>query len=164
MARLLRQSRSHVGLHRALEGFPVEHAGRRVPGHPHTAWEQLEHLRLAAENLVSYCRAADYRDLGWPDGYWPATPGPPSPEAWHESADRLAAAVETMAREVEAATGEDLYAPVPAAVGPTHHLLRAALILLDHQGYHIGQIVALRLALGAWPPGDEPPPGDQPGS
>jgi hypothetical protein len=149
LARLLRGSQAHAGVARALEGFPVERAGERVEGHPHTAWEQLEHLRLAAEDLVAYGTAAGYRELGWPDGYWPPTPEPPSAAAWAESVERLHVAIERMAALVEDST-RDLYAPVPAAQKPTHHLLRAALILLDHNGYHAGQLIALRRALGEW--------------
>jgi hypothetical protein len=150
VARLLRTSRSHAGLERALEGFPMERAGERVEGHPHSAWQQLEHMRISSEDLLRYCRDAEYRELGWPDAYWPESSAPPSAVAWEESANRLLEAVEAMARMVEDPE-QDLYAPVPAAIKPDHHLLRAALILLDHQGYHVGQLVALRRALGAWP-------------
>ena len=152
LARLLRESRAHAGLARALEGFPPELAGARQTGHAHTAWEQLEHMRLAAEDLVAYCCDEEYRDLGWPEGYWPASAAPPSQDAWSETVERLVAAIEAMARLVED-EGRDLHEPVPTAHRPGHHTLRAALILLDHQGYHVGQLVALRQALGAWPPG-----------
>jgi hypothetical protein len=149
IARLLRGSEAHAGLARAVEGLRYELTGRRVEGHPHTAWQLVEHLRLAAEDLVSYCTDPGYRELGWPEGYWPATPEPPSEEAWQESVAGLEAAVERMAALVED-PARDLYAPVPRAHEPGHHLLRAALMLLDHDGYHAGQLVALRLALGAW--------------
>jgi hypothetical protein len=150
VARQLRQSQAHAGLARSLADFPWTLAGQRVEGHSHTAWEQLEHLRLAAEDLVSYCTDAAYRELGFPAGYWPASAAPPSEAAWRESVSRLQSAVERMAALVED-PGRDLYAPVPTAQKPGHHLLRAALILLDHDGYHTAQLVALRRALGAWP-------------
>lgn len=152
LSQLLRQSRSHVGLRRALEGFPAALAGRQVRGFRHTAWEVLEHLRLAAEDLVSYCRDVDYVELGWPDGYWPEAAKPPIEEAWHESVGRLLDATEAMAALVED-TEIDLYARVPSAENRHHHTLRAALILLDHNGYHAGQLIDLRLALGVWPRG-----------
>jgi hypothetical protein len=152
VAKLLRRSQAHAGVRRALEGFPVELAGRRVEGHPHTAWQLLEHLRLAAEDLVSYCVDSDYHDLGFPEGYWPASAEPPDAAAWESSVERLHGAVERMAALVEDPT-HDLHAPVPTAQKAGHHTLRAALILLDHDGYHAGQLVALRIALGAWPPG-----------
>ena len=152
LSRLLRQSHSHAGLSRALEGFPVSLAGRRVEGFTHTAWEQVEHLRLAAEDLISYCLDDDYKELGWPDGYWPASVEPPSEEVWNESVRKLLAATESMATLVENSE-HDLFAQVPTAEQDRHHTLRTALILLDHNGYHAGQLIALRVALGIWPPG-----------
>ena len=151
LSKLIRQSHSHAGLNRTLEDFPAGLTGRRVEGFRHTAWEQVEHLRLAAEDLVSYCRDADYEELGWPDGYWPETAAPPTEEAWHESVRKLLDATEVMAAMVED-DEHDLYAPVPSVVKTHHHSLRAALILLDHNGYHAGQLIALRIALGVWPP------------
>lgn len=151
LSRLLRQSESHAGLKKALENFPVSLAGRQVEGSTHTAWEQVEHLRLAAEDLISYCLDANYEGLGWPDGYWPETTTPPSQEAWQQSVEGLFTATEAMAALVEDVE-HDLYATVPSADKSHHHALRAALILLDHNGYHAGQLIALRIALGAWPP------------
>ena len=151
LSRLLRQSPSHIGLTRALDGFPAALAGRQTESFRHTAWELVEHLRLAAEDLVSYCRDADYEKLGWPDGYWPETIEPPTEAAWQESVGRLLEATEAMAAMVED-QGHDLYTTVPSAEKSHHHTLRAALILLDHNGYHAGQLVDLRIALGIWPP------------
>lgn len=118
---------------------------------PHTAWEQVEHLRLAAEDLLAYCTDASYEELGWPEGYWPDGSAPPDENAWNESVRRLLEATEAMARLVEDPE-HDLYTQAPAAEKPTHHTLRAALILLGHNGYHAGQLVALRRALGDWRP------------
>lgn len=151
LSRLLRQSHSHAGLNRALQGFPAALAGRRVEGFKHTAWEQVEHLRLAAEDLLSYSLDADYEELGWPDGYWPESAAPPSEEAWNESIHSLLGATEAMAALVESPE-HDLFARVPTAEKSSHHTLRAALILLDHNGYHAGQLIAMRTALGVWPP------------
>ena len=150
LSRLLRQSHAHAGLRRAVEGFPAALAGRQVEGLPHTAWEQVEHLRLAAEDRVTYCRDADYEELGWPEGYWPETSEPPTEELWQESVGKLLDATETMAAMVDDPE-HDLYARVPSAEKSHHHTLRAALILLDHNGYHAGQIIDLRRALGVWP-------------
>ena len=101
VAKLLRQSQAHAGVGRAVEDFPFSLAGRKVEGFRHTAWQQVEHLRLAAEDLVSYCLDPDYKDLGWPEGYWPETAEPPSEEAWHESVRKLLDANEALAALVE---------------------------------------------------------------
>ena len=151
VASQLRRSQAHAGLSAALESFPIALAGQQVAGHRHTAWQQVEHMRLAAEDLVTYCTDPEYMSLEWPDGYWPDGSAPPSAEAWSTSGRRLLDATEQMARIVEN-PDVDLYAKVPAAEKAHHHALRAALILLDHNGYHAAQLIALRQALDAWPP------------
>ena len=150
VARQLRRSHAHAGLSAALDRFPVELAGRQIDGHTHTAWQQVEHMRLAAEDLIAYCKDAEYHALAWPDGYWPESPQPPSANAWSATAGQLLDATEQMAQLVEDSS-RDLLTKVPAAEKEHHHTLRAALILLDHNGYHAAQLIALRQALGAWP-------------
>ena len=150
VARLLRRSHAHAGLAAALDGFPAELAGRKVEGHTHTAWQHVEHLRLAAEDLVAYCRDADYKAPEWPAGYWPASPQPPSAAAWSASCKAALAATEDMAELMEDPQ-RDPFASAPTAEKADHHTLRTALLLLDHNGYHVGQLVALRKALGVWP-------------
>jgi len=151
LSRLLRRSQAHAGLSRAVDGFPVALADRKPNGFRHTAWQQVEHLRLAAEDPVSYCLDADYEELGWPEGYWPDTAGPPSGEAWRERIAGLLQATEAMAALVENRE-HDLYTQVPPAANDPHHTLRAALILLLHHGYHAGPLNHLRLHPDAWPP------------
>lgn len=149
VARQLRRSQAHTGLSSALDGIPFELAGRQAPGHPHTAWQQVEHMRLTAEDLVAYCQDSGYQAPGWPEGYWPEGPAPSSAAAWSASCRRLLEVTEQMARLVEA-PDRDLYATVPAAEAPGHHTLRAGLVLLDHNGYHAAQLIAWRRALGIW--------------
>lgn len=151
VAGLLRQSHAHIGVDRALADLDSGLVGLSVDGFKHTIWEQVEHLRLAAEDLVSYCVDSDYKELGWPEGYWPRSKSPDSAEQWIRSVRLLQDANETMARLVEN-DEHDLFSRAPTSDKDHHHTLRAALILLDHNGYHSGQIVALRIALGAWPP------------
>ena len=145
----LRQSQAHAGLSAALESFPMELAGQQVEGHAHTAWQQVEHMRLAAEDLIAYCRNPDYEARAWPEGYWPESLEPPSSEAWLVSNRRLLDATEKMAQIVED-PDLDLYAKVPSAGKQHHHTLRAVLILLDHNSYHAAQLIALRQALNVW--------------
>jgi uncharacterized damage-inducible protein DinB len=42
----------------------------------------------------------------------------------------------------------DLLAKIPHGTGQTY--LREILLVADHGAYHVGQLVALRRALGAW--------------
>ncbi len=150
LASQVRQSQAHAGLRAALEQFPPDAAGKQVTDHTHTAWQQVEHMRLAAEDLVAYCRDPEYRALDWPAGYWPASPTAPTSEAWSVSAQRLLDATEKMARIVEN-PDVDLHATVPTGEKQHHNALRAALILIDHNSYHAAQLIALRQALNIWP-------------
>ena len=114
LARQLRHSQAQAGLSAALDGFPTDLAGRQVAGYRHTAWQQVEHMRLAAEDLIAYCQNPNYEAPNWPDGYWPKTLEPPSAEVWSTSNRHLLEATEQMAALVED-PDLDLYAQVPAA-------------------------------------------------
>jgi len=151
LASQLRTSQAHAGLERILSGIPENARGRRVNGSPHTIWRLLDHMRRTAEDLVAYVRAADYEAPPWPAGYWPEGDAPPSSTAWDESLRGLRQAVEAMAAMVEDPS-RDLFAQAPAAERDGHHLVRCALVLLDHDSHHLGQIITLRRELGVWPP------------
>jgi hypothetical protein len=109
----------------------------------------VEHIRLAQEDILDFCVNKAYKHtMTWPDDYWPKDPAPPSQEAWTDSLALFARALDGMkrlAREVE-----DLTARVPRGKGNQTYL-RAILLSADHTAYHVGQIVALRRALGLWP-------------
>jgi len=106
-------------------------------------------MRLAAEDLLDYCTNPDYVAKKWPAGYWSKNSSPDSTETWENGKAGLLAATERMAQIIED-PDTDLYGMLPAADRDHHHTLRAALILLDHNSYHIGQLIALRKALGVW--------------
>ena len=151
VASQLRRSQAQAGLKAAIAGFPPSAAGQQVAGHTHTAWQQVEHMRLAADDLVAYCRDPDYKALDWPAGYWPESPTAPTAEEWSANSQKLVDATEEMARIIED-PAVDPYATVPTGEKKHHHALRAALILIDHNSYHAAQLIALRQALGIWPP------------
>ncbi|MCB1056722.1 MAG: DinB family protein [Acidobacteria bacterium] len=151
VAAQLRRSQAQVGL-AALDHLDPAIVGRRPDGFEHSIWELVEHLRLAAEDLVDYVERDDYSAPAWPDDYWPAAPTPESAERWNDSVAGFRQAIERMAKLVED-PARPLHDPVPTAEDPSHHLLRCALVLLDHNAYHLGQVVDLRRALGDWPPG-----------
>ncbi|MDX1632199.1 MAG: DinB family protein, partial [Thermoanaerobaculia bacterium] len=101
LASQLRSSQAHAGLQRSLEGLSFRDAGRRADAHAHTAWELVEHLRRAAEDLVDYCRDEDYRMPSWPEAFWPDESAPADAEAWRESREAIRSAVESMASLIE---------------------------------------------------------------
>jgi len=144
---LLRGGSAHATLDQALRGLPVNLAGRRPPHAPHTAWQILEHMRIAQSDLLEFSRRADHVSPAFPEGYWPPTPAPPSPAAWRKCRAQLRADARAF-QALVADPRRDLLAPLPHAPGKT--LLREALILADHNAYHLGALVQLRRLLGAW--------------
>jgi hypothetical protein len=147
LARLLDWEDAHVGFDNAAEGVAADKRGVRAAAGEHTPWQLIEHIRLAQEDIVDFCVNPQYEHkLKWPDDYWPA-PAPPSDAAWNKSLlsfTRSREKLKALAHDVA-----DLTATVPTGSGNQTYL-RAILLAADHTAYHVGQLVALRRALGIW--------------
>ncbi len=144
LADLLRMKGAHVNLEAAVADFPVALRGVKPQGAPHTAWQLLEHLRIAQEDILDFSRNPRYREKKFPDDYWPATEAPPSEEAWDASIQQFQNDLKEMLGLV-ADTRLDLLAKIPHGTGQT--LLREAMLVADHNAYHLGQLVFLRKML-----------------
>ncbi len=121
--------------------------GVRPPGLPHSAWELLEHLRLAVHDILDFCRNPDYHQPEWPDDYWPASTVPAT-GAWDAAVTGFRQDI-TALQQLATDPAVDLMATIPHGSGQTY--LRELLVVLDHDAYHLGQLVLVRRALGAWP-------------
>jgi len=144
LAELLRMKGAHVSLHDAVSDFPPALRGVKPPEAPHTAWQLLEHMRLAQEDILDFSRNPKYKEKTFPDDYWPATEAPPSEQAWAMSIKRFDEDLKQM-QELVAETKHDLLAKLPHGTGQT--LLREALLVADHNAYHLGQLMFLRKIL-----------------
>jgi hypothetical protein len=144
---LLVGGHAHSDLKKALAGLPPRLRGKKPKGAEHTAWQLLEHIRIAQWDILEFSRNPKHVSPNWPDGYWPKTEAPPSAAAWNASIRKVQEDQQAMEKLV-ASKKTDLIAPIPHGTGQT--LLREALLLADHNGYHIGQLVLLRRWLGAW--------------
>jgi hypothetical protein len=142
---LLKGGGAHIGFDDALGDWPAEAMGVKVANSPHTAWMLLEHIRLAQWDILEFSRNAKHVSPKWPEGYWPATEAPPNAEAWAGSVAAFNKDLRTMGRLV-ADRKVDLYGGIPWGDGQT--ILREALLLADHNSYHLGQLVMLRKSLG----------------
>ena len=148
LVRVLDWEDAHVGFDKAIDGIPAGKQGARAPGFEHSPWQLLEHLRLAQDDILDFCVNPRYvHTRKWPDDYWPPQPAPPSEQAWTDSLADYARDLEKL-REVARDT-DDLTATVPTGTGQQSYL-RALLLIIDHTAYHVGQIVAVRRALGIW--------------
>ena len=147
LRRILSWQDAHAGFDKAVEGLAPHLRGARVQGFSHSAWQLLEHLRLAQFDILDFSRNPNYHELAWPDDYWPKSPEPPSDRAWDESV----AAFRKDRAEMQALAADesiDLFAKIPHGSGQT--ILREILLTADHNAYHVGQLVMLRQLLDAW--------------
>lgn len=144
---LLRGGGAHVNFEAAVKGLPADLRGKRPKGAAHSPWEILEHMRLAQWDILEFSRDAKHVSPAWPAGYWPKTQAPPSAAAWTRSVRAFREELEALC-ELAAAESTDLFAPIPHGSGQT--ILREALLVADHNAYHLGEMVLVRRLLGCW--------------
>ncbi len=144
---LLRSRGAHTDFDEAVDGLPEELRGTRVKDVPFTPWRLLEHLRLAQWDILEFSRNAKHKSPKWPEGYWPDGDAPSNSAAWDASVAAFRRDLVEMEKLVKDPS-KDLFAPIPHGQGQT--LLREALLVADHNSYHVGQLILLRRLMGAW--------------
>lgn len=147
LVRALAWSDAHVRFDDAVAGLPAPLRGRIPPGLPYSAWQLVEHLRLAQADILEFCVSRRYREKQWPKDYWPRAAAPASARAWNASIARFKRDRRALERVV-LDPRRDLFAPLPAGTGQT--ILREILLTADHTAYHVGQLIALRRLLDCW--------------
>jgi DinB superfamily len=146
LANLLRMKGAHLTFQAAISDFPAHLRGVRPPGAPHSAWQLVEHMRLAQQDILDFSRNPAYQEKKFPDDYWPAEEAPPSEASWNASVRQFQSDLEEV-QALLADTTRDLLAAIPHGQGQT--LLREALLVADHNSYHLGQLMFLRKMLEA---------------
>jgi len=144
LIKLLRGGNAHIGVDGAVQGFDAKLAGQAMSGFPRTAWQVVEHMRICQRDILDYLTADHYAEPAFPAGVWPDEASPPSEEAWQASLRQFRADLQALIEFVDD-PGTDLYATVR---GTDHTVLREVLIVADHNAYHVGQLVLLRMELG----------------
>jgi hypothetical protein len=144
---LLTGGHAHLDFEKAIAGLPVELRGARPPGLPHTPWRLVEHMRIAQWDILRFSVDRKHVSPEFPVGYWPAGDAPPKPESWEKSVAAFRSDLQAM-KDLVSNPGSDLFKPFPHGDGQT--LLREALLIADHNAYHLGQLVTVRRLLGAW--------------
>jgi len=130
-----------------MANLPRECQGKKPEGAPHTPWQLLEHMRIAQGDILEFSRDPKHVSPKFPEGYWPNSEAPPDEGAWQKSMTSFAADLQAMA-DLVADPSTELYARIPHGSGQT--ILREALLVADHNAYHLGQLVLLRRLLGVW--------------
>ena len=147
---LLRGGEAHANFDKVISNFPSDCRGRRPDQVPYSAWQLLEHLRIAQRDILDYSTNRDgygYKGLNWPADYWPNSAEPPSVADWEQSValfrqDNLA--MQKLILDGNASLTE------PFPWGEGQNLLREALLVADHNAHHLGELILLRRLLGAW--------------
>ncbi len=144
----LKGGNAHVRFEDVVADYPV-HLRGETAGLPYSAWQLLEHIRLAQKDILSFCNNQDgsYQEMRFPDDYWPETAAPPSTGAWQKSIASVLEDREAMIQLVE--RGRDLAAAFRWGEG--QNILREAILVVDHNSYHTGELLSLRRLLGIWP-------------
>jgi len=148
LARILDWEEAHTGFDKAVADLPADTRGARPAGVDHSIWQLVEHMRLAQEDILDFCVNPKYvHTMKWPDDYWPKDPAPANAAAWDSSLASFKRERETFKALVR--DTKNLYALVPTGKGHQTYL-RAILLVADHNSHHLGQILMVRKALGAW--------------
>jgi hypothetical protein len=130
---------AHIDLESGLKDFPSDRINDKPAGSPHSAWQLLEHIRIAQWDILDFCTNPDYKEMKWPDDYWPKDEG--SEESWNRSLKETLKDLQSM-RDLVANEKSDLFAHIPYGSGQT--ILREAMLIADHNAYHLGQIVLIK--------------------
>lgn len=138
---------AHVDFDQAIQGLTYKQTGIKVEGIPHTIWELIEHIRIGQDDILEFCKNPDYEEIDWPEDYWPESSQPESKEELETSIQAVRDGLEEM-RDLVRDQENDLQAVFPHGDGQT--LFREAMLIVDHNAYHIGQIVQIRRLLGSW--------------
>jgi uncharacterized damage-inducible protein DinB len=149
IARLLDWEDAHASFDKIVSNLPPKLRGQVPAGLPYSPWQLLEHLRITQEDILDFCVNASYKERDWPDDYWPRAKAPPRESAWDESLERFRKDREAL-KQLALDERIDLMAVVPTGEDQTY--LRELLLVADHTVYHLGELVVVRRALGAWPP------------
>ena len=147
LATLLDGKGAHLTFEAVLDGWPTDARHVAPKGAPHTAWQLLEHMRFAQWDILKFCVNPRYAEPRFPDDYWPLATTVPDEAAWTASLSQFANDRDAM-KQLVADPSTDLFRPLPHGTGQT--ILREALVVADHNAYHLGQLTLLRRLLGHW--------------
>ena len=143
----LHDRKAHVNFQDAVRNFPKDKMNTQVPEVGYTAWQLLEHLRIAQQDILDFMANPDYESRKWPDDYWPAPAERADQTRWETSVQRILEDQRTLQKMLDD-RATNLLEPIPHAVEYTR--FREFLLIIDHNSYHVGQMVLLRKLLGVW--------------
>lgn len=137
---LLRGGGAHMSFDDFVDSFPADLCNRQIEGLPYTPWQVLEHMRLAQWDILEFSRDPNHVSPEFPKGYWPRPDELGTPALWQQTIEAFREDVKQMEALVEDPS-TDLYAKIPHGEGQT--ILREALLIADHNAYHLGVLAVM---------------------
>ena|SRR5689334_20248728 len=147
VSRALAWEDAHASFDKAIDGIPAEFRGRAPAGLPYSPWQLLEHMRRAQDDILDFCRNPNYKELKFPDDYWPNAAAPPSAAAWDASVAAFRADRQAL-QDLATDQRVDLTERIAHGEGQTY--LRELILTADHTAYHVGELIVVRRLLGIW--------------
>jgi hypothetical protein len=147
LVELLIGGHAHAKFEDAIKDLPPKLRGAKPQNFSHSPWMLLEHLRIAQHDILEFSRSEKHESPKWPEGYWPKTEAPPDASAWTKSVNQFQSDLKAM-QDLIKNPKTDLFAKIPW--GDSQTILREALLVADHNAYHVAQLVDVRRLLGAW--------------
>jgi hypothetical protein len=144
---LLDGDQAHTKFDDVVADFPLKFQGEVPKGLLHSAWMLLDHIRISQWDILEFSRNPKYVAMKWPDNYWPKNPSPPSPDAWDKTVKSFHDDLNAM-KKLVSDPKTDLFVKIPWGDGQT--ILREAMLVADHNAYHLGQLLDVRRLLGIW--------------
>lgn len=143
---LLKKGNAHVPFNEAVKDLPFEDLGKKPQHLPYSIWQLTEHIRITQKDILDFCVNDNYKELNWPNDYWPAEDAPKSEEQWKKTVQQINDDLTAFIHIIK--TSVDIYEPFTHGNGQS--LFREALVIADHNSYHTGEIILLRRLLGNW--------------
>lgn len=122
-----------------LEEVAFSQLGVQFDSLPYTFWQQFEHMRITQRDILDFSTHADYTAPEWPRDYWTRDPAPKDRQAWESSKGDFLRDRESFLSLIRHQS--DLFQPFPHGTGQT--LYREALLILEHNAYHTGQLAII---------------------
>lgn len=144
---LLKKGNAHVSFNDAIKNIPFEDLGKKPNGLPYSIWQETEHIRITQKDILDFSANKNYKELKWPDDYWPKEAAPKDEATWKKS---ITGIQNDLKKFIELLKDENVDLYTPFQHGSGQNLLREALLIADHTSYHTGEIIVIRRLLGNW--------------
>jgi len=148
LVNFLTGGQAYMTFDEAIADFPPQHFNTKAQNVDYTFWHILEHIRITQWDILDFSRNPKYKYINWPADYWPAQSAKATIAEWDQTIKQIKTDLQEMIALVQNPKN-DLYTPFPWGEG--QHLLREAILVSEHNAYHIGEFAVLRQVVAAWP-------------